>query len=163
MPLFSWNTGKNILNRLTGLEDTYVKALWFEQIEAGTTGMVALPTGATIDLDEWPSGVDALASTIEGGLPTFEQPSTSLWLPITATMDSLGNWTFSGTPSAYPVAVVYVYKVKLSQLDITKTLGGVEVVQDVTEVHLTPKPSSSGPEGTMFYCSADNQIYVATE
>ena len=31
------------------------------------------------------------------------------------------------------------------------------------EVHLTPKVSSSGAEGTMFYDSDDNHIYVATE
>jgi len=30
------------------------------------------------------------------------------------------------------------------------------------EIHLTPKPSSSGPEGTVFYCSADKKVYVGT-
>lgn len=31
------------------------------------------------------------------------------------------------------------------------------------EVHLTPKASSSGAEGTMFYNDADDHVYVATE
>jgi hypothetical protein len=31
------------------------------------------------------------------------------------------------------------------------------------EIHLTPKASSTGVEGTMFYCSDDNSVYVATE
>lgn len=31
------------------------------------------------------------------------------------------------------------------------------------EVHLTPKSSSSGAEGTMFYNDADDHVYVATE
>jgi hypothetical protein len=31
------------------------------------------------------------------------------------------------------------------------------------EVHLTPKSSSTGAEGTVFYCSNDNSVYVACE
>lgn len=31
------------------------------------------------------------------------------------------------------------------------------------EVHLTPKVSSTGAEGTMFYDSDDDHVYVATE
>lgn len=31
------------------------------------------------------------------------------------------------------------------------------------EVRLTPKPSSTGPKGTIFYNSNDDHIYVATE
>ena len=34
---------------------------------------------------------------------------------------------------------------------------------DDGEVHLTPKASSSGAEGTMFYNSNDDHVYVATE
>lgn len=34
---------------------------------------------------------------------------------------------------------------------------------DDGEVHLTPKSSSSGAEGTMFYNDLDNHVYVATE
>jgi len=31
------------------------------------------------------------------------------------------------------------------------------------EVKLTPKASSTGAEGTIFYCSDDNSVYVGTE
>ena len=31
------------------------------------------------------------------------------------------------------------------------------------EINLKPKASSTGAEGTMFYCSDDNYVYVATE
>ena len=34
---------------------------------------------------------------------------------------------------------------------------------DDGEVHLTPKSSSSGAEGTMFYNETDDHVYVATE
>ncbi len=31
------------------------------------------------------------------------------------------------------------------------------------EIQLTPKSSSTGPEGTMFYSNTDDHVYVATE
>lgn len=33
----------------------------------------------------------------------------------------------------------------------------------ISEIRLTPKASSSGPEGTIYYDSDDDSIYVATE
>ena len=38
--------------------------------------------------------------------------------------------------------------------------GGQMVFDEIT---LTPKASSSGAEGTIFYCSDDDHVYVATE
>lgn len=35
--------------------------------------------------------------------------------------------------------------------------------QSVSEVVLNRKVSSSGPEGTIFYCSDDNSVWVGTE
>lgn len=32
-----------------------------------------------------------------------------------------------------------------------------------TEIMLTPKASSDGPEGTIFYCGDDNSVYVGVE
>lgn len=34
---------------------------------------------------------------------------------------------------------------------------------EATEVRLIPKASSTGAEGTIFYNSADNHVYVGTE
>jgi hypothetical protein len=42
--------------------------------------------------------------------------------------------------------------------------GGWEVVEEpfiFDEVQLTPKASSTGPEGTVFFCSGDKYLYVA--
>lgn len=33
----------------------------------------------------------------------------------------------------------------------------------IVELTLTPKLASSGPEGTIFYCSTDNAVYVGVE
>jgi hypothetical protein len=34
---------------------------------------------------------------------------------------------------------------------------------DDGELHLTPKASSNGAEGTIFYCGDDNAVYVGVE
>jgi len=38
-----------------------------------------------------------------------------------------------------------------------------EAEGDHSEIRLTPKASSSGPEGTIFYNSGDNSVYVGVE
>lgn len=41
------------------------------------------------------------------------------------------------------------------EISLTGLAGG--------EITLTPKTSSGGPEGTIFYCSSDNYVYVGVE
>jgi hypothetical protein len=46
--------------------------------------------------------------------------------------------------------------------------GGAEGIAAIStpndgELHLTPKASSSGAEGTIFYCGDDNAVYVGVE
>ena len=108
--------------------ELYVKSLWFEQINSGTSGTLTPPAQGEIVLDQWSAGVDALASTIASGIPAFVSPVTSGGVIVTATLDSSGNWTLSGTPSAYPVAIVYAYQVKFRFFDYTKQLGGYELI-----------------------------------
>lgn len=111
--------------------NVYVKALWFEIINSGTSGTISAPTGGTIILDQWAAGVDALASNISGGLPDFTSPLTAGGAVITATLDSSGNWTLSGTPASYPVALIYVYKVAFANFNADQSIGGLELTQGV--------------------------------
>jgi len=108
--------------------ERYVKALWFEQIDSGASGTLTPPAQGEIVLDQWAAGVDALASTIASGIPAFISPATSGGIIITATLDASGNWALSGTPSAYPIAIVYAYQVKFKFFDYTKQLGGYELI-----------------------------------
>lgn len=115
--------------------ERYVKALWFESISSGTSGTLTPPTQGEIVLDQWSAGIDALASQISSGIPTFESPLTAGGVIITATLDALGAWTISGAPSAYPVAIVYCYQVKLRYFDYTKQLGGYELIPTAEGVY----------------------------
>jgi hypothetical protein len=180
------------------LEGKYVKAVWYQQVDSGTTGTVTPPANGEIVLDQFASGVDALVSKVSGGFPSEESPVDALGNFVTATMDSGGDFTLSAAPTAYPVALIYAYRIKFSHFDIEHSLladdvgnitGGApgelpdgiktgnilrwnetthawEVKEEpfvLDEVKLTPKSSSTGAEGTIFYCSDDNYVYVGVE
>lgn len=116
--------------------DVYVRAYWFAAVAAGTSGSLAAPTGGTLCLDAWPEGVDALATELDaGGKPSWETPTEADGTPVTATLDSGGAWTLSGTPSAYPVGIVFCYRTQVKNLDDAYTLQETE-----------PEPAPEGVE-----------------
>lgn len=118
-----WDSLKNITDAITALEDTYVKAIWFESIGSGTSGTFSPPAESTINLNEWAAGVDALVSGIDSGVPTFAPLFDTEGVQISATLDANGNWTLSGVPvDGYPVAIIFSYSVQFSDFDYSKTL-----------------------------------------
>lgn len=97
--------------RVTTLEDNYEYYEIFQRTSSGT-GQVTVPTGATIILDFYPEGVDALVTKVDTqGRPLDEPAVTSGGVVITTTFDVNGNYVLSGVPSAYPVAIVYFIKI----------------------------------------------------
>jgi len=118
--------------RIAALEDKYVKALWYAEISSGASGTITPPTGGTIVLNEWGNDVDAVISTIvTGKKPDFISAKTSVGAIVTATLAANGAWTISGTPSAYPIALVYVYETKLVNFDRASSLYDEEFGQAV--------------------------------
>jgi hypothetical protein len=112
-----------LVERVVHLEDTYVKSTYFEQIDSGTAGTIAPPvTGATFVMDEWSAGVDAIMSAMDSGKPTLESPKDSGGNIITATFNAAGEYSLSGTPVSYPVALIYVYRCKFKNHDDTKII-----------------------------------------
>jgi len=100
--------------RITRLEDRLIRTTWYETIAAGTTGVIVPPTGGTLVMNQWPGNISAKASTITAGeIPTGTAPQTAGGVDITVTMSSTGAWSLSGTPSAYPIAIIYYYDIKL--------------------------------------------------
>jgi hypothetical protein len=112
-----------LTERIVHLEDTYVKSTYFEQINSGTAGTVAPPvTGASFVMDEWSAGVDAIVSAMDSGKPTLESPRDAGGNIITAAFNAAGEYSLSGTPVSYPVALIYVYRCKFKNHDDTKTI-----------------------------------------
>lgn len=93
--------------RVTALEEKNVRSTRFASIGSGTTGSLTLPGNSTIILDDFGGATDAVVTTISGGRPNFSSATTAGGSVIATTFDSSGNYSLSGTPSAYPVAIVY--------------------------------------------------------
>jgi hypothetical protein len=112
--------------RITALEDKTFIVPWYETITSGTTGTLTLPTGGTLVLNQWSGSVSAKCSTITiTEKPTGISAKTSAGVDITVTISSNGAWALSGTPSAYPVAIVYYYQVKLFYFNSAYSLDTV--------------------------------------
>jgi len=98
--------------RITNLENNESKVLYYEAINS-STGTITKPTNSTIFLNDFPQGYDAVVETIVNGEPTGQIAKTSGGTPITVTsFDTSGNYTLSGTPSSFPVALLYILRVK---------------------------------------------------
>lgn len=106
-------------DRIAALEGKNVRSTRFASIGSSTSGTVTLPTGATVILDDFGGTVDAVVSQISGGRPTYEPATDSAGNVIAATFDASGNWTFSGTPVAYPVALLYRVRQSVLNYDAT--------------------------------------------
>jgi hypothetical protein len=133
--------------RITNLENVENKTTYFQAVSSAS-GTLTPPTGATILLDQFYAGEDAYVSTISNGQPTGDLPLTSGGAVITITgFDVDGNYTLSGTPSAYPVAIIYKlsilekYKVNLVEDNVLDDEGmNVLTVEYVTS-SATPTPT----------------------
>jgi len=107
--------------------DTYVRALWYHTVGAGSSGSLAAPAGGTLVLDAWPEGVDALATELDaGGKPSWETPTEADGTPVTVALDAGGAWTLSGVPAAYPIGIVFCYRTKVADLQDAYTLDEAE-------------------------------------
>lgn len=97
-------------------------------------GTITTPTGATIILGQFPSGLDAIVETIVGGFPSGNSPTDAFGNIISVTsFDNLGNFVLSGTPSSFPVALVYLLKIKAidwQNLDPTKIVEWQQIAQN---------------------------------
>lgn len=64
-------------------------------------------------------------------------------------------------------ATTYLDKDGSNNMTFTDAVTGTKTLAElggaVSEINLTPKTSSSGPEGTIFYNSNDDHVYVGTE
>ncbi len=111
-------------NRITALENTTKKVAYYAEITT-LSGQISLPTGATILLDQWANGVDAVLSAIQGGKPDYKDTGVDI-----TTFDSSGNYVISGSLPAVPSALIYyllVNEIHLENLDIDKVIEYAEV------------------------------------
>lgn len=103
--------GGNSVNR-------YEKIQIYQLVNSGTTGTLSVPKtgGGTIEtsryeivMDSYSGGQDALCLKTENNFPIDALAKTEAGAIILTTLNGTGNrtYTLSGTPSSYPVAVVF--------------------------------------------------------
>lgn len=97
--------------RVTYLENNEYKVAYYQEISSAS-GAVTIPTNATLLPGELPSQNGAIVETLLDGKPSEENPTDGSGNIIYVTsFDALGNYVLSGTPSAYPVALVFYLKI----------------------------------------------------
>lgn len=133
--------------RVSSLETKYVRSTRFEIISSGTSGAVTLPTGSTVVLDDFGGTVDAIAAQVTSGRPIFENVRDAGSVIITTTFDASGNYVLSGTPSSYPVAIVYRVRQTLLNFNGTDSnIIGEYNIENGVDLHAsTHLPSGIDP------------------
>lgn len=103
--------------RVSVLEDKYVRTTRFTIISEGTSGTITLPASSTAIMDDFGGTVDAVVSAVSNSRPTFQTTFDASGNIIATTFDSSGNFTLNGTPSSYPIAILYRVRSKLKDFD----------------------------------------------
>lgn len=124
----STNVFKNIPDIIG---DRYVRSTRFSTISSGTNGTIAIPQEQLVILDDFGGGVDAIITTIENGRPTNSSAKTIDGIVIATTFDAGGNYTLTGTPSSYPVAIIYRVRQKYALYnDLDTNIVGISTIED---------------------------------
>lgn len=119
------------------LGDKYVRTTRFEIIITGTSGTVTLPPNSTVVLDDFGGTVDAVVSTVDSGFPTTISAKDSAGAVVATTFDSTGNWSLTGTPVAYPIAIIYRVRQKLLFFDSgASNIWGNTNVEQITKADI---------------------------
>jgi hypothetical protein len=124
----------SVISRISTLENNEYKILYFEAISTAT-GTITKPTNSTILLDQFYGGLDAVVETLSNGQPTGQSPLTSGGAVVSvSSFDTDGDYTLSGTPASFDVALVYILKIKA--IDYSNlTIDNIMAMDSLTILH----------------------------
>ena len=94
------------------LKNNEYKITYYE-IVSGTSGSITIPTGATINENEFGQSGNSVLSEVDGNnKPTYQSPKDVFGNPVTANLLTDGSWVLSGTPTSANVAIIFSLKIK---------------------------------------------------
>lgn len=132
----SANQSIAISDRVVILEENLYEYEIFKRIESGTTGTVSIPEGAEIRFGQYIDGQDCLIlKTDSEGRPIDDVARTSTGEPILGAINSAGNYSLTGSPEAYPVAIIYQVVIE------SKNIGNLDLEFVVNESRPLPTHS----------------------
>lgn len=105
----------------TLLRGKYVRTTRFASIGASTSGTITLPASSEVVLDDFGGTTDAIVAQISGGRPTLQPALTASGEIVATSFNSSGDWVLTGTPSAYPVAIIYRVRQTFENFDSTSS------------------------------------------
>lgn len=131
--------GDNALNNRTSiLENNEYKITYFE-IVTGTSGSLAIPTGATINEGEFGASGNAVLSKIDGSnKPTIESPKDISGNVVTVSLNTDGSWVTSAAYTDISVAIIYSVRIKAvdyPNLTYANIVGEPEDIGTVSEYY----------------------------
>lgn len=108
--------------RITGIIDedlgeNYVRTTRFALIGSGTSGTVTIPGNAEVVEDDFGGLTDAVISGVTSSKPNYTEALTAGLVVVATSFDTSGNYTLTGAPSSYPVAIIYRVRTKLKYFD----------------------------------------------
>jgi hypothetical protein len=126
--------------RVSNLETNEYKVTYY-QVVTGTSGTLTVPSGGTINPNEFGLSGNAILSKVDvNGKPTFESPTTSGGSQVTASLNVLtGAWVASGVYTSSSVALIYSIKIKgidYHNLVYNNIIETVKVTADVSTINL---------------------------
>lgn len=155
----SWTggSGGSVGDRVTVLEAKRVRTRRFATINSGTTGTVTLPSNATVVLNDFGGTLDAITCEIASGSPSFTTPTTAGGALITTTFNSSGDYVLSGTPSAYPIGIIYCVYQTLINFDSTAS----DIVGDPDFSGAASVITATITDGDTTHCPDGNSVFDA--
>ena len=102
-----------------GYGSSYIRTTRFALISSGTSGTVTLPPNSQVVLNDFGGTVDAVVVQVDSSYPTQVPALTAAGVVVATSFDSSGNYTFTDTPSSYPVAILYRVQQQLQNFDST--------------------------------------------
>jgi hypothetical protein len=108
---------------------------------SSASGAITLKAGASVKLDAFQDLEDAVVSSVTSGKPDFNAAVTAGGARVSTTFDTSGNYVLSGTPSSYPVAIVW--RVIISEADIDFANDQI-IIEDIE------RPGGGGAVSSVF-------------
>jgi hypothetical protein len=166
--VINFNASADSLNtRLTTLENNEYIVTYFEieDISAGTSGSVTIPTGAAIQKNTFGESGNSVASTTISPafvIPTFKTPLKGGTTPITVNLATNGSYTTNDTYPD-PIAVIYTLKISAanySNLDTSKILDFFDADDEGVGAETRDKAYSLISTSTYSILSTDEVIGI---
>lgn len=145
----------SLTDRVAYLEQSTYKITYYAEINAAS-GTITKPTGSTILTDQFASGADAYVTTIVNSRPTTSFPQTAGGVTVDVTsFDTSGNFVLTGTPSAFPCAIIYILTIQAVDWQ-NLTTANILDLEDVNSA-----PASGYTASRVLISDANGKLVIA--